>query len=130
MQLDDMILVSIDDHVDRAAGHVRAPRPGQVRGPGAEGRPQRPDGSTSGSSRAQATSTRFGHGGDRGLAGRGVGPQPGHPSRSCGPDASTSTSGSRDMNANGVLASMCFPTMAGFNARTFTESARQGPLAA
>jgi predicted TIM-barrel fold metal-dependent hydrolase len=28
----------------------------------------------------------------------------------------------RDMNVNGVLASMCFPTMAGFNARTFTES--------
>jgi predicted TIM-barrel fold metal-dependent hydrolase len=27
-----------------------------------------------------------------------------------------------DMNANGVLASMNFPTMAGFNARTFTES--------
>ena len=28
----------------------------------------------------------------------------------------------KDMNANGVLASMNFPTMAGFNARTFTES--------
>ncbi|ADP80938.1 amidohydrolase family protein [Pseudofrankia inefficax] len=28
----------------------------------------------------------------------------------------------RDMDANGVLASMCFPTMAGWNARTFTES--------
>jgi predicted TIM-barrel fold metal-dependent hydrolase len=28
----------------------------------------------------------------------------------------------RDMDANGVLASMCFPTMAGFNARTFTEA--------
>ena len=28
----------------------------------------------------------------------------------------------RDMNVNGVLASMCFPTMAGFNARTFTEA--------
>jgi predicted TIM-barrel fold metal-dependent hydrolase len=27
----------------------------------------------------------------------------------------------RDMNANGVLASLNFPTMAGFNARTFTE---------
>jgi predicted TIM-barrel fold metal-dependent hydrolase len=28
----------------------------------------------------------------------------------------------RDMNVNGVLASMCFPTMAGFNARAFTEA--------
>ena len=28
----------------------------------------------------------------------------------------------RDMNANGVLAAMCFPTMAGFNARTFSEA--------
>jgi predicted TIM-barrel fold metal-dependent hydrolase len=27
------------------------------------------------------------------------------------------------MNANGVLAQLNFPTMAGFNARTFTESA-------
>jgi predicted TIM-barrel fold metal-dependent hydrolase len=27
----------------------------------------------------------------------------------------------RDMDVNGILASMCFPTMAGFNARTFTE---------
>jgi predicted TIM-barrel fold metal-dependent hydrolase len=32
----------------------------------------------------------------------------------------------RDMNANGVLASMCFPTMAGFNARTFTEAGDKG----
>ncbi len=29
----------------------------------------------------------------------------------------------RDMNVNGVLGSMCFPTMAGFNARTFSEAA-------
>jgi hypothetical protein len=28
----------------------------------------------------------------------------------------------RDMNVNGVLASMCFPTMAGWSARTFNES--------
>ena len=28
----------------------------------------------------------------------------------------------RDMNANGVLGSMCFPTMAGWNARTFSEA--------
>ena len=28
----------------------------------------------------------------------------------------------RDMNVNGVLASMCFQTMAGFNARTFVEA--------
>src|SRR5271166_4661805 len=28
----------------------------------------------------------------------------------------------RDMNANGVLGSMCFPSMAGWNARTFAES--------
>ena len=33
------------------------------------------------------------------------------------------------MNANGVLASMCFPTMAGFNARTFTEAADKDALA-
>jgi predicted TIM-barrel fold metal-dependent hydrolase len=27
-----------------------------------------------------------------------------------------------DMNVNGILTSMCFPTMAGFNARTFSEA--------
>ena len=37
----------------RAARHVREPRPGEVEGPGAQGRPQRRTASTSGSSRAR-----------------------------------------------------------------------------
>ena len=32
----------------------------------------------------------------------------------------------RDMNRNGVLASMCFPTFAGFSGRTFQEAAESG----
>ena len=35
----------------------------------------------------------------------------------------------RDMNRNGVLASMCFPTFAGFSAGTFSHCRRQGPRA-
>ena len=30
MRMEDMILVSIDDHIDRATGHVQAPCPGEV----------------------------------------------------------------------------------------------------
>ena len=35
----------------------------------------------------------------------------------------------RDMNRNGVLASMCFPTFAGFAGGMFQEAQRQGPRA-
>ena len=121
MRMDDMILVSIDDHMIEPPGHVQEPRPGQVARPGPQGRPQRRRASTSGCSRARRPR-----------------PRSAWRRRSAGPERSgASTPGAfselrpgcfdvhervRDMNANGVLASMCFPTMAGFNARTFTEA--------
>ena len=109
----------------RAARHVREPRAGEVAGPGAEGRPQRRSGVDEWVFQGEATSTPFG-----------MAATVGWPRRS---GASTRARYSelrpgcfdvhervRDMNANGVLASMNFPTMAGFNARTFTEARRQG----
>ena len=40
MKLEDMVLVSIDDHSIRAAGHVQESRGGEVAGPGSESGPQ------------------------------------------------------------------------------------------
>ena len=128
MQMDDMILVSIDDHMieppDMYENHV----PGQVAGPGAEGRPQRRRASTSGCSRGRRPRRRSAW--PPPSAGRGgVGLQPRLATPSCGPGCFDVHERVRDMNANGVLASMNFPTMAGFNARTFTEARRQGARA-
>ena len=99
--------------------------PGEVDGPGAEGRPQRRRASTSGCSRARRPRRRS------------AWPPPSAGRARSGastPAAFTELRPGcfdvhervRDMNANGVLASMNFPTMAGFNARTFTEARRQG----
>ena len=122
MQMDDMILVSIDDHMveppDMYENHV----PAKWHGPGAR--------------RSSATTSGVD---EWDLPGRGT-----RPRRSAWPPPSAGREeewgfnpGSyselrpgcfdvhervRDMNANGVLASMNFPTMAGFNARTFTEA--------
>ena len=41
MNIDDLILVSIDDHVVEPPGHVPQPRPGQVQGRGADRRHRR-----------------------------------------------------------------------------------------
>ena len=38
MKADDMILVSVDDHICEPPGHVRCPRARQLQGPGASGR--------------------------------------------------------------------------------------------
>ena len=120
MQLDDMILVSIDDHFieppDMYKNHVPEKwlddMPKVVRNA---------QGVDEWVFQGEATSTPFGMAATVGLAAGGVGLQPRLLRPSCGPAASTSTTAWRDMNANGVLASMNFPTMAGWNARTFAE---------
>ena len=116
MHVDDMILVSIDDHVDRAARHVRAPRAGEVPRP------------------ASRTSSI----GDDGIEqwmfeGQQIGLDGPERGRHAGPRRSGASTPSsfaemrpgaydihervRDMNRNGILASMCFPTFAGFSGR-------------
>jgi predicted TIM-barrel fold metal-dependent hydrolase len=121
MRKEEMILVSIDDHVveppDMYAGHVpakyrhRAPR--VVRSG---------DGVDQWIYEGQATSTPFGMAATVGWTADDWGRDPGSYSE-LRPGCFTVDARVRDMNANGVLASMCFPTMAGFNARTFNESA-------
>ena len=121
MRMEDMILVSIDDHSieppDMYKRHVPAKwqdhAPKIVRGD---------DGFDMWVFQGQATTTRFGMAATVGWPPEQWGFSPGSFSE-LRPGCFNVDERVRDMNANGVLASMCFPTMAGFNARTFTEGA-------
>ncbi len=120
MQMDDMILVSIDDHSieppDMFENHVPAKwkdlAPKVVRNA---------DGVDEWVFQGEATSTPFGMAATVGWPREEWGFNPGAYSE-LRPGCFDVDERVRDMNANGVLASMNFPTMAGFNARTFTES--------
>ena len=120
MRMDDMILVSIDDHSieppDMYDRHVPA-----------KWRDQAPkivrndEGVDLWVFQGQATSTHFGLAATVGWPPEEWGFNPGTFSE-MRPGCFDVHERVRDMNANGVLASMCFPTMAGFNARTFVEA--------
>jgi predicted TIM-barrel fold metal-dependent hydrolase len=120
MEMNDMILISIDDHSieppDMYERHVPA-----------KWRDQAPkivrneDGNDMWVFQGEATTTRFGMAATVGWPSEEWGMNPGAFSE-MRPGCFDVHQRVRDMNANGVLASMCFPTMAGFNARTFTEA--------
>ncbi len=120
MRMDDMILVSIDDHVieppDMYRRHVPAKwldeAPKVVRNE---------RGIDEWVFQGEKTSTPFGMAATVGWPAEEWGFEPGAFSE-LRPGCFDVHQRVRDMDANGVLASMCFPTMAGFNARTFTES--------
>jgi predicted TIM-barrel fold metal-dependent hydrolase len=119
MQLDDMILVSIDDHFieppDMWKNHVPAKWQGEV--------PKvvrNTDGVDEWVFQGQATSTPFGMAATVGWPREQWGFLPGSYTE-LRPGCFDVHERVRDMNANGVLASMNFPTMAGWNARTFAE---------
>ena len=120
MQLDDMILVSIDDHMieppDMYKNHVPAKWLDQV--------PKvvrNAAGVDEWVFQGESTSTPFGMAATVGWPREEWGFDPGAFSE-LRPGCFDVHERVRDMNVNGVLASMCFPTMAGFNARTFTEA--------
>lgn len=121
MRKDEMILVSIDDHSieppDMYERHVPAKwkddAPKIVHGA---------DGMDAWVFQGQSTATPFGMTATVGWPAEEWGFNPGSFSE-LRPGCFNVDERIRDMNANGVLASMCFPTMAGFNARTFTEGA-------
>jgi len=119
MQMDDLILVSIDDHSieppDMYDRHVPA-----------KWRDQAPkivnkDGVDLWTFQGQATATPFGMAATVGWPSDEWGFNPGSFDE-LRPGCFDVHQRVRDMNVNGVLASMCFPTMAGFNARTFSEA--------
>ncbi|ABW12333.1 amidohydrolase 2 [Parafrankia sp. EAN1pec] len=120
MQLEEMILVSIDDHVieppDMYKNHVparwRDEVPKVVRNR---------TGIDEWVFQGQKTSTPFGMAATVGWPREEWGFNPGAFAE-LRPGCFDVRQRVQDMNANGVLASMCFPTMAGFNARTFTEA--------
>jgi predicted TIM-barrel fold metal-dependent hydrolase len=120
VQLEDMILVSIDDHMieppDMFEHHVpekfKDLVPKVVKNEA---------GVDQWHFQGQATSTPFGMAATVGWPKQEWGFNPGSYSE-LRPGCFDVHERVRDMNANGVLASMNFPTMAGFNARTFTEA--------
>jgi predicted TIM-barrel fold metal-dependent hydrolase len=120
MDMDDMILVSIDDHMieppDMYENHVPAKWkdlvPKVVRND---------QGIDEWHFQGAASSTPFGMAATVGWPKTEWGFNPGSYSE-LRPGTFDVSARVADMNANGVLASMNFPTMAGFNARTFTES--------
>jgi predicted TIM-barrel fold metal-dependent hydrolase len=120
MQIDDMIMVSIDDHYieppDMYEKHVpakwRDDMPKVVKN--ANGIDEWVFG-------GQATSTPFGMAATVGWPREQWGFNPGAYSE-LRPGCFDVHERVRDMNANGTLASMNFPTMAGWNARTFVEA--------
>src|SRR5438309_11995219 len=120
MQLEDMILVSIDDHMieppNMYENHVPAKwadlAPKVVRNE---------QGIDQWVFQGERTSTSFGMAATVGWPSEEWGFNPGTYSE-LRPGCFDVHERVRDMNANGVLASMNFPTMAGLNARTFTES--------
>ena len=120
MHMDDMILVSIDDHSieppDMYKRHVPAKwldqAPKIVRDE---------NGNDAWVFQGSATTTRFGMAATVGWPSEEWGMSPGVFAE-MRPGCFDVHERVRDMDANGVLASMCFPTMAGFNARTFTEA--------
>ncbi len=119
MQIDDMILVSIDDHMieppDMFKNHV--PAKWKDRAPKVVKNEQGIDQWTF---QGEATSTPFGMAATVGWPREEWGFNPGAYSE-LRPGCFDVHERVRDMNANGVLASMNFPTMAGWNARTFAE---------
>ncbi|WP_426574451.1 amidohydrolase family protein [Aquihabitans sp. McL0605] len=120
MQMDDMILVSIDDHIieppDMYENHV--PAKWADKAPKVVRNAQGVDEWVFG---GEATSTRFGMAATVGWPAEEWGFDPGTYSE-LRPGCFDVHQRVRDMDANGIHASMNFPTMAGFNARTFTEA--------
>ncbi|GMU78346.1 MAG: amidohydrolase [Acidimicrobiia bacterium] len=120
MRAEDMILVSIDDHSiepgDMYANHVPAKWAAEV--PRVERNAQGVDEWVF---QGQRVSTPFGMAATVGWPRDEWGFNPGAFSE-LRPGCFDVHERVRDMNVNGVLASMCFPTMAGFNARTFVEA--------
>jgi predicted TIM-barrel fold metal-dependent hydrolase len=120
MQMDDMILVSIDDHFieppDMFKNHVPAKWADQV--PKVVHNPS--TGVDEWVFQGNATSTPFGMAATVGWTSDQWGFNPGSYTE-LRPGCFDVHERVKDMNANGVLASMNFPTMAGWNARTFAE---------
>ena len=119
MNLDDMILVSIDDHVieppDMFVNHV--PEKYRDQAPVLK---RSSKGIDYWSFAGQTTSTPFGLAATVGWPTEEWGFEPGSLSE-LRPGCFDIHERVRDMDANGVLASMNFPTMAGFSGRTFNE---------
>jgi predicted TIM-barrel fold metal-dependent hydrolase len=120
MRMEDMILVSIDDHSIEPPDMYDRHLPAKYRDQ-APKIVRNSEGIDQWVFQGEATSTPFGMCATVGWPQEEWGFNPGAFSE-LRPGCFDVHQRVRDMNVNGVLASMCFPTMAGFNARTFTEA--------
>ena len=128
MQLDDMIIVSIDDHVIEPPDMFERHVPAEVPGPGArsvvhERRRHRAAGCSRARTSGSWASTRWSSWPKEEW---GFDPSAFAEMRPAAYDIDERV---RDMNRNGVLASMCFPTFAGFSGRLLPGGGGQGPRA-
>jgi predicted TIM-barrel fold metal-dependent hydrolase len=119
MNLDDMILVSIDDHMIEPPNMYENHVPKKWLGDAPK--VVHEDGIDRWVFQGEKTSTSFGMSATVGWPSKEWGFNPGTYTE-LRPGCFDVHERVRDMNANGVLGSMCFPTMAGWNARTFSEA--------
>ena len=127
MNAEDMILISVDDHLVEPPRPVRRPHPGEVPGPGAR------------RSCAPTTATTCGCSTARSIPNIGLNAVAGRPKEEYGieptafdemrPGCYDIDERVKDMNAGGVLGSMCFPSFPGFSGPAVRRSRRQGPRA-
>jgi predicted TIM-barrel fold metal-dependent hydrolase len=120
MQMDDMILVSIDDHSIEPPTMYEHHVPARLKDQ-APKVVRTPEGIDQWVFQGAATSTPFGMAATVGWPAEEWGRDPGTYSE-LRPGCFELAARLDDMDANGVLASMCFPSMAGYNARTFAEA--------
>src|SRR4051812_48217761 len=120
MSMDDMILVSIDDHMVEPPDMYKNHVPDKWKDSVPKVR-RNESGVDEWVFQGNATSTPFGMAATVGWPKEEWGFNPGSYSE-LRPACFDVHERVRDMDANGVLGSLNFPTMAGFNARTFSES--------
>jgi predicted TIM-barrel fold metal-dependent hydrolase len=120
VQMNDMILVSIDDHAIEPPDMFERHLPAKYRDL-APKVVRSDDGEDQWIYEGKVTTTPFGMAATVGWPNEEWGIQPCSFSE-LRPGCFDIHSRVRDMNVDGVLGSMCFPTMAGFNARTFNEA--------
>ena len=128
MRPEDLVLVSVDDHVVEPPDVFERHLPAKFKDARAEARPQGRRASTCGSSRAGDAEHRAERG--RRASARGIRDGPDESSTRCARGCYDVHDRVKDMNANGVLGSMCFPSFPQFTGQLFARTAQKDPSSA
>ena len=128
MSVEDMIFISVDDHVVEPPDMFEGRLPAKYADRAPAGRAHRRRRRRVGVRRHQ-TIPNIGLNAVAGRPEGGVRRQPDRRSTRCARAATTSHERVKDMSAGGVLACMCFPSFPSFSGRLFARRRRQGPRA-